>query len=114
MLVYFVGHRRASFPHAHVPLKSLSSHSSKNFAALIEEVENAEAKRRRKEKKKKKKKKSPEKPKKEKPRPIFPSKSATMSPAIPEVEVEEFSVSNLRRKKSYLFIEFSKTEMVIQ
>ena len=90
LTVYFVGHRRASFPHAHVPLRSLSSHSSKNFAALLEEAEDAEAKKRKKEKKKKKKKKSPEKPKKL--RPIFPSKSATMHPAIPEVEVEEFSV----------------------
>ena len=48
------------------------------------------AKKEKKEKKEKKKKaKPPEKPK----RPIFPSKSAVMPPAIPEVEVEEFTVS---------------------
>ena len=79
-----------------MPLGSISSHSSKNFAALLEETE-AEEKKMKKDKKerkekKKKKKTSPEKPKKEKARPIFPSKSATMHPAIPEVEVEEFSV----------------------
>lgn len=78
---------------------SVSSHSLKSFASLVEDTTVEKKKKVRKGKKDKKKKKEkkekpPEKPK----RPIFPSKSATMSPAIPEVEVEEFPV-----RKIYLF-----------
>ena len=101
LTVLQTGHRRASFPHTHHVLGSISSHSSKNFAAMIEEAkedDRQKAKRAKKEKKEKKERKEKKKPKQQaveklKQRPIFPSKSATMSPAIPEVEVEEFTVS---------------------
>ncbi|KAL4216954.1 Anion exchange protein 3 [Mactra antiquata] len=82
-------HRRSSFPHIHVPLKSLHSHSLKNFATLIHEDEEKPTK------KKKKKKSGSGKSKRQKKQKtiIYPSKSALLSPAIPEVEKEEYSES---------------------
>lgn len=47
----FKSHRRASFPHTHHVLGSISSHSSKNFASLIEEAEEEERKRAKRAKK---------------------------------------------------------------
>ncbi|WAR10579.1 B3A3-like protein [Mya arenaria] len=86
------GHRRSSFPHIHVPLKSLHSHSSKNFAAPIEQVDDEEKEPGIK-KKKKKRKKSRQHVKKSKSN-VFPSKTATVSASIPEVEREEYSESD--------------------
>ncbi|XP_045178660.2 anion exchange protein 2-like isoform X2 [Mercenaria mercenaria] len=79
-------HRRSSFPHIHIPLKSLHSHSVKNFATYIDE----EVKNEKKKKRRKKKEKSKHHKKKSKPI-IFPSRSALLSPSIPEVEKEEYS-----------------------
>lgn len=73
-------HRRSSFPHIHVPLKSLHSHSLKNLAD--EEVA---------EKRERKKKKHSAKKSKKTKSIIFPSKSALLSPVIHEVEKEEYS-----------------------
>lgn len=85
-------HRRSSFPHTHVPLKSLHNHSSKNFATLVDQDE-AEKKEKKKKRKKKKSEEKKKKPKKSKSN-IFPSKSAMLSPSIPEVEHEEYSAAS--------------------
>ncbi|XP_060080773.1 band 3 anion transport protein-like [Ylistrum balloti] len=73
----YTSHRRDSFPHIHHPLKALrSSRSSKSIR---------DDKPKKKKKKKKKRKMHTAK--------SFPSRSATLSPPIPEVEVEEYDIS---------------------
>ena len=74
-----IGHRRSSFPHIHVPLRSLHV---KSFNTLMD------AKEEKKEKKKKKKGRMSRKTKSH----VFPSKTASVSASIPEVEKEEYSV----------------------
>ncbi|XP_060562813.1 anion exchange protein 2-like isoform X2 [Ruditapes philippinarum] len=83
-------HRRSSFPHIHVPLKSLHSHSVKNFATYM----NDEVQKEKQKKKRRKKKEKSKHPKKKSKSIIFPSKSALLSPSIPEVEKEEYSSGN--------------------
>lgn len=81
-----------------MPLKSLHSHSLKNFGSLLEidkdeeEPKIDEKPEGEKKKKKRRKKKSKAKVAKKSKSNIFPSKSALLSPAIPEVENEEYSV----------------------
>ncbi|XP_069108746.1 anion exchange protein 3-like isoform X2 [Argopecten irradians] len=68
----YTSHRRDSFPHIHHPLKALRSSRSRDD-------------RPKKKKKKKKRKMHTVK--------SFPSRSATLSPPIPEVEIEEYDIS---------------------
>ncbi|XP_052235491.1 anion exchange protein 2-like isoform X2 [Dreissena polymorpha] len=79
-------HRRSSFPHIHVPLKSLHNHSVKSLASTAM----GEPKGLKRKKKKKSKNKTPRKSKSL----IFPSRCASISASIPEVEKEEYSESD--------------------
>ncbi|XP_052813602.1 anion exchange protein 2-like isoform X2 [Mya arenaria] len=103
-------HRRSSFPHIHVPLKSLHSHSSKNFAAPIEQVDDEEKEPGIK-KKKKKRKKSRQHVKKSKSN-VFPSKTATVSASIPEVEREEYSAYNTEFQRQRVVSFSDKLDLV--
>lgn len=79
--LFFAGHRRSSFPHIHVPLRSLHTHSVKNFSSLVDPKDEVK-------KEKKKKKRLSRKSKSH----VFPSKIAPVSASIPEVDKEEYSV----------------------